>query len=74
MNTVVPSALHAEHSTGFSCEVAAFATDWPACVISQHRTWLSQEVATRWLATGLNVKLLMLSLGGCDTSKSLLGL
>jgi len=74
VNTVVPSALHAEQSTGCSCAVAALATAWPLADTSQQRTWLSHDVATRWLATGLNDRLLMPSLGGCGTSKSLLGL
>lgn len=43
-----------------------------ACT-SQHRTWLSQEVAIRWFATGLNLMLEMPSVGGELISRSLLG-
>ena len=39
-----------------------------------HRTWLSQDVASSRLATGLNCRLLTLSLGGEASSTSLLGL
>ena len=39
-----------------------------------HLTWPSQEVANRWLATGLKCRLLTVSAGGEFTSMSLFGL
>ena len=39
-----------------------------------HRTWPSQDVATRWFATGLKCRLLTESAGGELTSRSLFGL
>ena len=55
-------------------EMADLGTVVPFCWTSQHRTWLSQEVATRWLAVGLKCILLTVSAGGMVTSMSLLGL
>jgi len=73
-NTVLPSALHAAHRTGWSCEVAALGTAWPDGCTSQHLTWLSQAPATSRLATGLNARQEIESPGGEGTSKSLFGL
>ena len=73
-NTVVPSADQSACSTGCSCAVAALGTDCPFACTSQHLTWLSQDVAMRWFATGLNLRLEMPSVGGETSSTSLFGL
>ena len=74
VKTVVPSALQSEHRTGCSWLTAALGMDCPDCCTSQHRTWLSHEVAMRWFAAGLKHRLVMPSDGGAVISMSLLGL
>ncbi len=72
--TVDPSGLQVLQSTGWSCETAALGTDPPFGCTSQKRIWLSQDVATRWLAFELQQRLEMPSVGGEAISMSLLGL
>lgn len=74
VNTALPSAFHALHSTGCVWLVDALAVAAPVGATSQTYALLSQHVATRMLARGLNERLDTPSLRAGVTCTSLLGL
>jgi hypothetical protein len=57
--TACPSEDQAEQRRGLSRVTAALGMAWPDGWMSQQRARESHEVETRWLDTGLNVRLLM---------------
>ena len=65
-----PSALHAEHSNGWSALKDALGAVCPAALTSQQPSLLSQEVAARSCATGEKLRLETASAGGAATSGS----
>merc|ERR1739848_392802 len=73
-NIFEPSPDQALQRGGAWCVWEALGIDWPFCCTSQHRTWLSHDVATSRFDLGLKDKLETPSVGGWETSKSLFGL